>query len=137
HDGVTHRRLAGCSLRIEGKIIRDVLRPDAAAPAGAQVLDLSGKFIIPGLFDSHVHWEEYMGELFVNHGVTSIVALENAPKALRTRSQDAQDLPRFFHPGGRLQLSNDTAEADIRQMVRAWLRNETHLAWCAPNKKPK
>ena len=40
-----------------------------------------------------------MGELFVNHGVTSIVALENAPKALRARSQDAHDLPRFFHPG--------------------------------------
>jgi imidazolonepropionase-like amidohydrolase len=30
----------------------------APAPAGAQVLDLTGKFIIPGLFDSHVHWDE-------------------------------------------------------------------------------
>ena len=68
-----------------------------------------------------------MGELFVNHGVTSIVALENAPKALRARSQDAQDLPRFFHPGGRLQLSNDVAEADVRQMVRTWLAQRTRF----------
>ena len=44
--------------------------------AGAQVLDLTGKFIIPGLFDSHVHWDPFMGELLVNHGVTSILALD-------------------------------------------------------------
>ena len=130
-DGVSDAPLRDRSLLIEGNIIRDVLSADAAAPAGAQVLDLSGKFIIPGLFDSHVHWEEYMGELFVNHGVTSIVALENAPKALRARSQDAPDLPRFFHPGGRLQLSNDVAEADVRQMVRTWLGNEPDFAWFA------
>ncbi|MGZ3362799.1 MAG: amidohydrolase family protein, partial [Xanthobacteraceae bacterium] len=130
-DGVADAPLRDRSLLIEGNTIREVLPADAAAPAGAQVLDLSGKFIIPGLFDSHVHREDYMGELFINHGVTSIVALENAPKALRAKSQDAQDLPRFFHPGGRLQLSNDTAEADIRQMVRTWLANEPDFAWFA------
>ena len=130
-DGVADAPLRDRSLLIEGNTIREVLPADAAAPAGAQVLDLSGKFIIPGLFDSHVHREDYMGELFINHGVTSIVALENAPKALRAKSQDAQDLPRFFHPGGRLQLSNDTAEADIRQMVRTWLANDPDFAWFA------
>ena len=130
-DGVADAPLRDRALLIEGNTIRDVLPAGAAAPAGAQVLDLSGKFIIPGLFDSHVHWEEYMGELFVNHGVTSIVALENAPKALRARSQDALDLPRFFHPGGRLQLSNDASEGDIRQMVRTWFGNEPDFAWFA------
>ena len=130
-DGVSDAPLRDRVLLIEGNTIRDVLPAGAAAPAGAQVLDLSGKFIIPGLFDSHVHWEEYMGELFVNHGVTSIVALENAPKALRARSQDAHDLPRFFHPGGRLQHSNDASEGDIRQMVRTWLGNEPDFAWFA------
>ena len=130
-DGVADAPLRDRSLLIEGNTIREVLPANAAAPAGTQVLDLSGKFIIPGLFDSHVHREDYMGELFINHGVTSIVALENAPKALRAKSQDAQDLPRFFHPGGRLQLSNDTAEADIRQMVRTWLANEPDFAWFA------
>src|SRR6187551_59330 len=63
-DGVADAPLRDRSLLIDGNTIRDVLPADAAAPAGAQVLDLSGKFIIPGLFDSHVHWEEYMGELF-------------------------------------------------------------------------
>jgi hypothetical protein len=93
------------------------------------VLDLSGKFIIPGLFDSHVHWQEWMGELYVNHGVTSVIALENVPKALRARSQDAADLPRFFHSGGRLPFTESSSEADIRQAVRNWLLNEPDLAW--------
>jgi predicted amidohydrolase YtcJ len=123
-DGLSDAPLRDRSLLIEGNIIREVLLANAAVPAGAQVIDLSGKFIIPGLFDSHVHWEEYMGELFVNHGVTSVVSLENVPKASRARSQDAHDLPRTFHPGGRLQLPENAAESDIRQMVRTWLQNE-------------
>jgi imidazolonepropionase-like amidohydrolase len=130
-DGLSDAPLRDRSLLIEGNTIRELLPADAAAPAGAQVLDLGGKFIIPGLLDSHVHWEDYMGELFVNHGVTSIVALENVPKALRASTQDAQDRPRFFHPGGRLQLSENATETDIRQMVRTWLQNEPDLAWFA------
>jgi hypothetical protein len=128
-DGLSDAPLRDRSLLIEGGIIREIRPADAAAPAGAQVVDLSGKFIVPGLFDSHVHWEEYMGELYVNHGVTSVVSLENVPKALRAKSQDADDLPRFFHPGGRLQLPENAAEGEIRQMVRTWLLNEPDFAW--------
>jgi amidohydrolase family protein len=128
-DGLSDAPLRDRSLLIEGNIIREMLPPDTAAPGGAQVIDLSGKFIIPGLFDSHVHWEGYMGELYVNHGVTSVVSLENVPKALRARSQDAHDLPRFFHSGGRLQLPENAAESDIRQMVRTWLLTEPDFAW--------
>jgi hypothetical protein len=54
--------------------------------ANAQVIDLSGKFIIPGPFDSHVLWEEYMGELYVNHGVTSVaVAMSREVKGVYER----------------------------------------------------
>jgi predicted amidohydrolase YtcJ len=100
-DGLSDAPLRDRSLLIEGNTIRDLLPADATAPAGAQVLDLSGKFIIPGLFDSHVHWQEWMGELYVNHGVTSVMALENVPKPLRVKSQDA---PIF--------RGSSTAEAD-------------------------
>lgn len=54
-DGLSDAPLRDRSLLIEGNIIRDLVPADAAAPPGVQVLDLSGKFIIPGLFDSHVH----------------------------------------------------------------------------------
>src|ERR1700745_1505483 len=91
-DGLSDAPLRDRSLLIEGNTIRELLPADAAAPAGAQVLDLGGKFIIPGLFDSHVHWQDWMGELYVNHGVTSIMALLNVPKAARVKSQEAADL---------------------------------------------
>ena len=54
-DGLSDAPLRDRSLLIEGNTIRDTLPADAPTPVGAQVLDLSGKFIIPGLFDSHVH----------------------------------------------------------------------------------
>ena len=128
-DGLADAPLRDRALLIEGNVIRDIVPADAAMPAGAQVIDLGGKFIIPGLFDSHVHWEAYMGELYINHGVTSVMWLDNVPKALRARSQDAGDLPRFFHPGGRLVLPETASEAEVRQLVRSWLATEPDFAW--------
>src|ERR1700704_1719576 len=128
-DGIADAPIRDRALLIEGNTIRGLLPANADAPAGAQVIDLTGKFIIPGLFDSHVHWDPFMGELLVNHGVTSILALDNVPKALRTRSQDAHDLPRLFLTGARPQLNPNSSEADIIQTIRAWLQSEPDMAW--------
>jgi hypothetical protein len=127
-DGVADAPLTGRALLIEGGVIRDILPANAPAPAGAQVLELNGKFILPGLIDSHVHWEEWMGELYTNHGVTSVVALSNVAKGLRTRSQIAPELPRVFHSGNRPLFSETSSEAEIRQAVRDWLKNEPDMA---------
>ena len=121
-DGVADEPIRDRALLIEGSTIRGLLPANADAPAGAQVIDLTGKFIIPGLFDSHVHWDPFMGELLVNHGVTSILALDNIPKALRTRSQAAHDLPRLFHTGARPQLNPNSSDADISQQIRKLIR---------------
>jgi hypothetical protein len=128
-DGLADQPLRDRSILIEGNTIRGLLPADAPAPAGAQVIDLSGKFIIPGLFDSHVHWDPFMGELLVNHGVTSILALDNLPRALRTRSQAAHDLPRLFHTGARPQFNVNSSDADISQLIRNWLESEPNMAW--------
>ena len=42
---------------------------------GARVIKANGKFILPGLIDMHVHYDSWMPELFLAHGVTSIVDL--------------------------------------------------------------
>jgi hypothetical protein len=127
-DGLSDTALENRSLLIERNMILDMLPANAPVPAGAEIVDLSGKFIIPGLFDSHVHWEEWMGELFVNHGVTSIIALENVPKALRTRSLTAAGLPRLYHSGNRPQFTQSSSDAEVRAAVRTWLLNEPEIA---------
>src|SRR5262245_20367006 len=128
-DGLADTPLRDRALLIDCNIIRGVVPADAPVPAGTHVIDLAGKYIIPGLFDSHVHWDPFMGELLVNHGVTSILALDNVPKALRTRSQDAHDLPRLFHTGARPQFNPNSSEADISQTLRTWLQSEPDMAW--------
>ena len=52
--------------------------PSADAPAAATVVDGSGKFLIPGLWDMHVHFlyqealTDVMGGLFLDYGITSV-----------------------------------------------------------------
>ncbi len=49
--------------------------PNAAPPAGAQVVEGQGKFLIPGLWDMHAHTEmtgESWLQLYVANGVTGI-----------------------------------------------------------------
>jgi imidazolonepropionase-like amidohydrolase len=62
---------------------RDVLIRDGAisriAQSGAladgldaEIIDGRGRFLSPGLIDMHVHYRDWVAELFLNHGVTSV-----------------------------------------------------------------
>ena len=41
-------------------------------PRGATVINAEGKFIVPGLMDAHTHYAEWMPELMLNNGITSV-----------------------------------------------------------------
>ena len=56
-------------------------------PASARVIDATGKFIIPGLIDSHVHYFGYEGELYLNHGVTTVMSLGGIPEWDQTQAE--------------------------------------------------
>ncbi len=73
-DGRGGRPISEAVIHIAGDRIQSVGARGTNVPAEATVVDLSGKFIIPGLIESHAHYEEWMGEVFLNHGVTSIMA---------------------------------------------------------------
>jgi tetratricopeptide (TPR) repeat protein len=57
----------------DGRIIAIGPGSRSPAPTGAQVSDATGKYLIPGLVDMHVHWydERYLG-LFLANGVTGV-----------------------------------------------------------------
>jgi imidazolonepropionase-like amidohydrolase len=87
-DGVTvidvesGRAQAGLTVIVEGERIAEVgRRPTLRVPPGARVVDAAGKFLIPGLWDMHVHtafgdWfpgaRDVALPLFVANGVTGV-----------------------------------------------------------------
>jgi imidazolonepropionase-like amidohydrolase len=59
----------------EDRIVAVGRRGDVRVPAGARVLDLPGKFVIPGLWDAHVHSipaERISPPLYLANGITSV-----------------------------------------------------------------
>ena len=55
-----------------GKIVKISDRKETI-PENADVIDISGCVVMPGMIDSHVHYDEsYMGDFFLASGVTSV-----------------------------------------------------------------
>src|SRR5438128_1797403 len=60
---------------IRGNRITAIGRKGTPPPAGAQVIQADGKFIIPGLWDSQLNFYSYQGEAMLNAGVTSFIGI--------------------------------------------------------------
>jgi imidazolonepropionase-like amidohydrolase len=97
--------LANATVVIQGSRIASV-EPGAKPPAGAQVIDGRGKFLIPGLWDMHVHlsWtKESALLLLLANGVTGVRDLGGSlPEvdAWRTRvATGSLPGPRIFRAG--------------------------------------
>src|SRR5688572_8819250 len=56
-------------------------------PAGATVLEAQGKCILPGLIDLHVHYKDWAAELYLNHGVTTVVSLGDMYQWMRGQKE--------------------------------------------------
>jgi imidazolonepropionase-like amidohydrolase len=82
-------------------------------PAGARVVDGRGKFLIPGLTDSHVHLYDVndLG-LYLLHGVTTVLNMSGAPIHLEWRDAVARGTllgPAIFTTGPQLKVEADPA----------------------------
>ena len=114
---------------IEGDKITAFGGRTTSIPAGTNVVDLSGKFVIPGLFDSHVHYQPFLGELFLNFGVTSAMALGGRAAVGETYWRDSHSpdfrAPRLFGTGtsnlGTFINPSMTRE-QVRAGVQEWLK---------------
>ena len=74
--------LRGRTVVVSGSLISQVIPDDAYAPTSpeAKVVDASGKFIIPGLWDMHAHVASESGlPLFVANGVTGVRVMWGNP----------------------------------------------------------
>lgn len=60
-DASLPQRQGRFDVRVEDGVVRSVLPAgDAPAPARAQIRDLTGRFLIPGLWDNHVHFSQWV-----------------------------------------------------------------------------
>ena len=93
------------------------------APKDAQIVDATGKFLIPGLWDMHVHWDDknYL-PLFLANGVTGVRVMFGDPMFYEWRKEVEQgsllgprmliaspivDGPKPFWPGS-IAVANET-----------------------------
>src|SRR5512147_963526 len=49
---------------------------EVAVPAGAEVIDVRGKTVMPGFIDGHGHLEDFHGELYLHLGITTCASIE-------------------------------------------------------------
>jgi hypothetical protein len=65
---------------IDGTRVKAVGKKGAVnIPQGARMIQARDKTAFPGLIDSHVHYKEWQGELYLNHGVTTALAIGSEP----------------------------------------------------------
>ena len=60
---------------------------EVVIPAGYKVIDGTGKFLMPGLWDMHSHFSRDQGPFMLAQGVTNIRDMGNGPELLITRRQ--------------------------------------------------
>lgn len=121
--------LPGATVLLDGD--RIVAVGDVPVPRGATVVDLSGRWVLPGLMDTHVHvFDERELPLFLAAGVTSIVNMSGGPQVLEWRRQAAERgvaSPRVWTTGPMIDELDDAlfgttvgvgSEADAHRVVR-------------------
>ena len=80
--------LPGTNVVVEGKLIRDVSKKQMKLPAGTEVIDGTGKYLMPGLTDGHIHFFQ-SGGLYTRPdaiNLTNVVSyqaeIENGKRAI-------------------------------------------------------
>jgi len=95
--------LQGQTVVVHGELIRSIGAVDALpVPEGAKVIDGSGRYLIPGLADMHVHVDIPFAEgpVFLDAGITTVLSLgTRSPDADATlRERDLSRAPDFMGP---------------------------------------
>jgi imidazolonepropionase-like amidohydrolase len=87
-DGTGRPAVENSIIVIESGRFRAVGRSgEVAVPAGAEVIDVAGKSVLPGFIDGHGHLEDFHGELYLHLGITTCANIELYQDGPWTRAQ--------------------------------------------------
>jgi len=104
---------------VNGDRIVSVSSTGGSVPQGATVIDAAGKYILPGLIDLHVHYDEWSGELYLNHGVTTVVDLGNVYEWIRAQKEGIE---KGFIPGPRIFHGTENLDGRIEGVAKRIVR---------------
>jgi imidazolonepropionase-like amidohydrolase len=77
-DGTGGAALENSVIVIRGERIAAVgRRGEVEIPQGSEIINVEGKHVLPALIDGHIHNRGWDGELFLAHGITTVVDLGN------------------------------------------------------------
>src|SRR3990172_11187266 len=77
-DGTGAAPVSNAAIVVRGDRI-EAIGQGITPPPGATAVDVTGKYITPGLWDKHLHYKSWMPELLITNGVTSGYAQEGGP----------------------------------------------------------
>jgi imidazolonepropionase-like amidohydrolase len=114
-DGTGREPIANSVVVIEGSTIKAVGRlGQVTIPSRANIIEIKNKTVLPGLIDMHVHYYEWMDQLFISHGVTTVrdVAntLDHILQARERNQKEGVKKPRIYTSGPALDGSPATFE---------------------------
>ncbi len=117
-DGNGGPPLADSVVLISGNRIAKVgSRNKTRYARSAKVIDVTGKYLLPGLIDMHIHYHDWMGELFLAHGVTTVKDLGNVVEWISAVSADVEQGkmrgPRIFYVGNGLDAPPPARETHV------------------------
>jgi imidazolonepropionase-like amidohydrolase len=103
-DGTGRNPVSNAVVVVEGTRIKAVgTKGQVSYPQNARVINAQGKTLLPGLIDSHIHFDSWMFPLFLHFGVTSVFDTAN-PTAWSIAQREAVEKghiqgPRLFVTG--------------------------------------
>jgi len=92
---------------MEGDRIRAVgTKGQVSYPPNAKVIQADGRYILPGLFECHVHYREWMPQIYLRYGITTVADTANmTPWIIAQREMLKRGIikgPRMFVTGHRV-----------------------------------
>ena len=79
-DGTGRAAIADSIVVIrDGRFQEIGVRGKVSIPQGAEVVEATGKSILPGLIDGHCHYRDWMGEIYLAYGVVTCPNISNNP----------------------------------------------------------